>query len=128
MSMLNIPIRTHGVIDYTVGILLIGSPVVIQYPDDPMKGIAVVLGAIVLLYSVMTDYPLGLLRFVPFPIHRGADLLAGGGLLFAPIHFAVHGIPAVLFVALGAVLVSLAFLTRGQFSPTGQDNPVVPGA
>lgn len=105
-----------------------GSPFVIQYPDNPMKGIAVIFGAIILLYSSMTDYPLGLLRFVPFPIHRGVDLLAGGGLVFAPIHFAVYGIPAVLFVAVGVCLVSLAFLTRGQFSPTGQDNPVVPGA
>lgn len=87
-----------------------------------MKGIAFVFGAVILLYSAMTDYPLGLLRFVPFPIHKTVDLLAGGGLVYAPIHFAVHGLPAALYMVL------MAFLTRGRVSPTGQDNPVVAGA
>lgn len=126
--MSNIPIRTHAVIDYLTGAILVLSPFVILFPDNPMKMIAFAFGAIILLYSSMTDYPLGLLRFVPFPIHKGVDLFVGGGLAFAPIHFAVHGAPAVLFVVLGAALVLLAFLTRGRFSPTGQDNPIVPGA
>ncbi len=124
----NISIRTHAVIDYLAGVMLLASPFVIPYPDNLMKQIAFVFGAIILLYSSMTDYPLGLLRFVPFPIHRGADLLAGGGLAFSPIHFAVHGAPAVLFIVVGACLFMLALLTRGQFSPTGEDYPVVPGA
>lgn len=124
----NISIKTHAVVDYAAGVLLIASPYVIPYPDNPMKGIALVFGAIILLYSSMTDYPLALLRFVPFPIHKAIDLLVGGGLAFAPIHFAVYGVPAVLFVVLGLSLIVMAFLTRGRFSPTGQDNPVVPGA
>jgi hypothetical protein len=81
----NIPIRVHGIVDYAIGILLVASAFVLPYPDNPMKMIAVVFGAIILLYSAMTDYPLGLLRFVPFPIHRAADLFAGGGLAFAPL-------------------------------------------
>lgn len=128
MSMPSISIKTHAIVDYLTGVLLILSPFVIPYPDNPMQGIAYVLGAIILLYSSMTDYPLALLRFVPFPIHKAIDLLAGGGLAFATIHFAVNGLPAVLFVILGLGLIVMAFLTRGRFSPTGQDNPVVPGA
>ena len=72
--------------------------------------------------------PLALLRCVPFPIHKAIDLRGGGGLAFAPIHFAVHGLPAVLFVVLGLSLIVMAFLTRGRLIPTGQDNPLVPGA
>jgi hypothetical protein len=124
----NISIRVHGIVDYVAAVLLVGSPSFIAYPDNPMKMMAVVFGAIILLYSSMTDYPLGLLRFVPFPFHRAADLLIGGSLAFAPIHFAVHGVPAVLFIIVGAALILMAFLTRGRFSPTGQDNAVVPGA
>ena len=121
-----ISVRVHGIADYLIAALLIVSPFILPYPDNPMKVIALVFGAIILLYSMMTDYPLGVLRFVPFPFHRAADMFAGGGLGFAPIHFAVSGAPAVLFVILGGALVAMAFLTRGQFSPTGQDNPVVP--
>jgi hypothetical protein len=124
----NIPIRTHAIIDYLTGAILLLSPFAIPFPDNPMKGIAFAFGAVIVLYSSMTDYPLGLLRFVPFPIHKGVDLFVGGGLAFAPIHFAAHGAPAVMFVVLGAGLVLMAFLTRGRFSPTGQDNPIAPGA
>ena len=38
------------------------------------------------------------------------------------------GLPAVLFVILGLLLVFMAFMTRGQFSHTGRDQPIVPGA
>ncbi len=58
MSMPNISIKTHAIVDYLTGVLLILSPFVIPYPDNPMKGIAFVFGAIILLYSSMTDYPL----------------------------------------------------------------------
>ena len=87
-----ISIRTHAVIDYLAGVMLLASPFVIPYPDNLMKQIAFVFGAIILLYSSMTDYPLGLLRFVPFPIHRGADLLAGGAVWhFRPFTSQVMG-------------------------------------
>lgn len=124
----NIPIKAHGIVDYATGLLLVLSPLFLPYPDNPMKGIAMFAGVTILLYSAMTDYPLALLRFVPFPVHRAIDLLIGGGLAFAPIHFAVYGWPAVLFVALGGLLIVMSFFTRGRFSPTGQDNPIIPGA
>lgn len=126
-DMPGVSIKTHGVVDYLVGLLLVTSPVTISYPDDTMKIIGVAFGAVILVYSAMTDYPLGLLRFIPVPVHRAADLLAGGGLAFSPIHFAVHGLPAVLFVVLGVCLLVVAVLTSGKFSNTGQDNPILPG-
>lgn len=124
----NIPIRTHAIIDYITGLALLAAPFILPFPDNPMRGLSFVFGAVIVMYSIMTDYPLGLLRFVPFPFHRGFDLLAGGGLIFSPIHFAVHGVPAVLFILAGAILILLTFLTRGRFSPTGLDHPIIPGA
>jgi hypothetical protein len=124
----NISVNMHGVLDYLTGLLLVTSPSYLPFPDNSMKMIGFALGGAVILYSLMTDYPPGLLRFVPFPVHRTLDFFVGFGLLFSPIHFAVHGAPAVLFVVLGLLLMALAFLTRGRFSHTGQDNPVLPGA
>lgn len=126
--MTNIPIRTHAIIDYIIGLALLLSPVLMSFPDAPTKGIATVSGVVIILYSVLTDYPVALLRFVPFPIHRSVDFLVGAGLAFAPIHFAVHGAPAAVFIVAGVGLILMAFLTRGAFSPTGQDNAVFPGA
>jgi hypothetical protein len=124
----NISINIHGILDYLTGILLVTSPLYLPFPDNPLKIIAFALGGAVLLYSLMTDYPPALLRFVPFPVHRTLDFFVGFGLCFSPIHFAAYGAPAVLFVILGLLLMVLAFLTRGQFSHSGQDQPVVPGA
>lgn len=124
----NIPVQVHGIMDYLLGTVLIASPAFISYPDNPMESFGIIFGATLLLYSTMTDYPAALLRFIPFPFHRGADLLLGAGIAFAPIHFAVHGAPAVLFIVAGTCLIFLAFLTRGNFSATGTDQPTVPGA
>lgn len=128
VDMKRITTRAHALMDYMIGTILVLSPFLITFPDNPMKQIAFIFGAVILGYSAMTDYVLGIIRMIPFPIHRGIDLFAGGGLIFAPIHFAVHGAPAVLFVVLGAFLLSMAFLTRSLHSPGGHDHPVIPGS
>jgi len=120
--------RAHGILDYLSGAVLVASAFVVPYPDGPMRMIAVALGLVLLLYSLGTDYEAGLLRFIPFPIHRGADLILGVMLLFSPIHFAVHGAPTAVFLIPGALLIFLSFCTRGAASTTGVDQPFVPGA
>jgi len=114
--------RLHGILDYLAGTLLLISTWILPYPDDVMRNLALILGGGIVLYSLVTDYPLSLLRFIPFPFHRAADLLVGVLLLFAPIHFAVHGAPAVLFVACGLILLSVSFFTRAQERPRVSDN------
>ncbi|MGB8167708.1 MAG: hypothetical protein WCF18_09485 [Chthoniobacteraceae bacterium] len=124
---MNIPRSIHGVIDYVSAGVLLVAPWLFQFPDGPTAGVARVFGVVALLYSLGTDYELALLRVLPFPFHRALDLLWGLGLLFSPIHFAINGGAAVLFVALGLIAVVAAFLTRGRFSPTGSDQSVAPG-
>jgi len=86
------------------------------YPAKDAQIIAFAFGGAVIGYSMMTDYPLAILRFVPFPVHRTLDFLLGAALLLSPIGFEVNGARAVLFVILGLFLIGLAFKTRGQFS------------
>jgi hypothetical protein len=124
----NISVNIHGILDYLTGLLLVTSPLFLHYPGNASKLIAYAAGGAVLAYSIMTDYPPALLRFLPFPVHRTFDFFAGFALLFSPIEFTVGGLPAVLFVILGLSLIAMAFMTRGQFSHTGRDQPIVPGA
>jgi hypothetical protein len=100
----------------------------LPFPDETTAKISLAAGAILATYSLMTDYEVAVLRFIPMPVHRALDLLLGGGLLFSPIHFATTGFAAAVFICVGLLMVGLAFLTGGKFSPTGQDKPVVPGA
>src|SRR5687767_7118314 len=119
--------KTHSLIDYAVAIVLIASGWVIVYPDDTMRLIGVALGAIIACYSAMTDYEGGLLRFIPFPMHRGADLIVGIALAFSPIHFAAYGVPVWVFILAGALLIFASFFTRAIGSATGVDQPLFPG-
>jgi hypothetical protein len=122
------PLRTHALVDYFVALLLLIAPWTLPFPDATTARMSLTAGALLIGYSVMTDYDIAVLRFIPVPVHRTLDLLLGAALLFAPIHFAVTGYAAAVFVVLGLLLIGLALLTRGTFSHTGQDKPVVPGA
>jgi hypothetical protein len=42
------------------------------------------LGIIIVLYSLLTDYEMGLLRWIPFPAHLAIDLAGGVVLIASP--------------------------------------------
>lgn len=73
-----IPTRVHGVLDYLVGILLIASPWLFDFDRGGMETwIPVLLGAGALVYSVMTDYEMGLSKALSMRTHLTMDLLSG---------------------------------------------------
>lgn len=77
--------RTHGVIDYVVGILLIAAPYVLGFDNGgPAHRVPMVLGASAILYSLLTRYELGLVKFIPMPVHLGLDAFSGILLLVSP--------------------------------------------
>jgi hypothetical protein len=77
-----IPTRIHGVIDYLTGLLLIVAPFVFGFADGgAAQWVPIILGAAILLMSIMTDYELSLAKMIPMPLHLGVDAL--GGLLLA---------------------------------------------
>lgn len=123
-----ISVSFHGICDCLAGLLMVTSPLYLHYPTKDAEIIAFAFGGAVILYSLMTDYPLAILRFVPFPVHRTLDFFLGVALLLSPIEFGVNGPRAVLFVVLGLLLIGLAFMTRGHFSASGDDQPIVPGS
>ena len=76
-----IPTRAHGMMDYLVGSLLIAAPWLADLtPGGAETWVPVMLGASVILYSLFTDYELGVVRRLPMPTHLTLDL-AGGVLL-----------------------------------------------
>ncbi|HEU4648885.1 MAG TPA: SPW repeat protein [Gemmatimonadales bacterium] len=84
-----IPTRTHGVLDYLVGALLMVSPWLFDFAAGGAETwLPVVLGAATIIYSVFTDYELGLVRKIPMPVHLALDLLSGALLAVSPWLFA----------------------------------------
>jgi len=86
-----VPTWLHGIFDYIGGIGLIAAPFVFGYYS--IGGIAVilpmVLGAGLILYSLLTDYERGIpaLKFIPMPVHLILDLAASALLVASPILF-----------------------------------------
>ena len=86
-----VPTAVHGVFDYAGAIGLIGSPFIFGFAD--VGGIAVflpiVLGAGLLLYSLLTDYELGIpgVKFIPMSVHLSVDFVASAFLAVAPFLF-----------------------------------------
>jgi len=86
-----LPTAVHGVFDYVGGIGLMASPFIFGFAS--MGGIPVilpiVLGAGLILYSLLTDYELGIpaLKVIPMTVHLTVDFVASAFLALAPFLF-----------------------------------------
>ncbi len=80
-----IRISVHGVLDYLVGVLLLVLPWIAGFSHNGRAtGVVIVLGLLTLAYSLLTDYPLGLFRLMPFSVHLGLDAVSGVILIVSP--------------------------------------------
>ncbi|MBC4018506.1 SPW repeat domain-containing protein [Siccirubricoccus deserti] len=77
--------RTHGVIDYLMGALLIVAPYILGFADGTAaQWIPQIVGAVLIGAALMTDYELGAVRMIPMPVHLFLDVAAGALLAVSP--------------------------------------------
>jgi SPW repeat. len=77
--------KTHGYIDYIMGMLLIAAPWIFGFArGEAETWVPVVLGAGVILYSLFTDYELGMSRRLSMRTHLMLDLAGGFILAISP--------------------------------------------
>jgi hypothetical protein len=80
-----IPTRIHGMLDYAMGLLLIAAPWIFGFADGgALQWVPIILGAGAILYSLVTDYELGVARMLPMPVHLGLDAANGAFLALSP--------------------------------------------
>ena len=117
-----LPAWFHAIADYAVGILLIVVALV-NDGSDGAKATGVVVGAVVLLVSMATRYPLGVFKVLPFTIHSAGDYLAATLLIVAPfaLNFAsAEGGIAAFYVVMGIAVLAVSLVTNYQYSPKRQ--------
>ena len=108
-----IPTRVHGLLDYLVGLLLIAAPWVFNFARGGAETwVPVILGAGALLYSVFTDYELGLVKRLPMGTHLTLDLLSGIFLGASPWLFGFSEFVYVPHLVLGVLEVGAALMTK----------------
>ena len=111
-----VPAWLHGLGDYGAGIALIVVALIVGGTDAAVLT-GVVLGAVVLAVSLVTRYPLGAVKAVPFPVHSAGDYLGALLLIVAPfvLDFADsdEGL-TVFYIVVGAVVLLLSLVTDYQ--------------
>jgi hypothetical protein len=77
--------RIHGVLDYLTGGLLIIAPWMLRFARGGAETwIMIILGATVVVYSLITDYEWGIAKRIPMRIHLLLDLASGVLLAASP--------------------------------------------
>lgn len=103
----------HGVLDYLLGALFIAAPFLFSFVSPLAQIISLAIGASVLLLSLLTRYPLGVLRVIPFPVHGAVEFVAALALIAMPWFAGFEGVPPArnFFVATGVALFAVWLTT-----------------
>lgn len=119
-----LPTKVHGALDYIVGIALILAPMIFGFSDHGGAAVFIprLLGAVLIAYSIFTDYEWGIFKVVKMPYHLTIDLLASVFLAASPFLFGfVHDGANVwlphFVVGLTVILVVLVSQTQPSARP-----------
>lgn len=105
--------KTHGMLDYLMGIVLIASPWIFGFADNATaKWIPIILGVGSLLYSLMTNYELGVSKTLSMKTHLTLDTVAGIFLALSPFIFGFSDDVYAPHLILGILEVGAALMTK----------------
>jgi hypothetical protein len=125
-----LPAWLHAVADYAVGAGLIAIALAVGGSGKAVAA-GVIVGATVLVVSVLTKYPLGIFKVLPFTVHSAGDYLAAALLLVSPFLLNFNnsdtGLTAVYIVA-GVAVLGVSLITNYQYSDKREWSGKVPAA
>lgn len=76
--------RTHGIIDYCHAAFFLGMAFVCRKSEPRAALAALITGSFVLVESLLTDYPLGAYKVIPFETHGAMDTAFASGSFMIP--------------------------------------------
>jgi hypothetical protein len=114
-----LPAWFHAIADYAVAAALIIVPIVAGGSDKAVAA-GIVVGAVVAVVSMLTRYPLGVVKVLPFPLHSAGDYLAAALLVIAPFALSFNdsdtGLSA-FYIAAGGAVLTVSLITNYQYNP-----------
>ncbi len=107
--------RVHGMIDYATGALLIIAPWLFGFADgSAAQWVPMVLGASILVMSLITDYELSLTRIIPMGAHLAVDGLGGALLAVSPWLFGFADRTYWPHLIIGIAEIGVSLVTRAR--------------
>lgn len=105
--------RTHGMLDYLIGILLILAPFVLGFATGgPEMWVPIIIGAAVILYSLMTAYELGATNVISMSTHLWLDIIGGALLALSPWIFGFSDVVYLPHLIVGLIEMGTALMTE----------------
>jgi len=103
---------SHGILDYALAILLLAAPSVVGFAGIQARW-AYIFGGVLLVMTIVTRYPLGIIKVVGLGIHGFVELLLALCLIAAPWYgnFARGVLSRNFYVMLGLLMLVLWFIT-----------------
>lgn len=104
--------RVHGILDYLVSLIVIASPWIFGFAKGGSETwVPVCLGAMSVVYSLMTNYELGVVRVISMRTHLGLDFTSGLVLALSPWIFGFSNTVYVPHLILGVLEIGAALMT-----------------
>jgi hypothetical protein len=105
--------KTHGYLDYIVGVLLMAAPWLFDFARGGAETwIPVILGAGAIIYSLFTDYELGASRRLSMRTHLSLDLMSGILLAASPWIFGFNDYVYMPHLLLGIFEIGASLMTK----------------
>ena len=105
--------KTHGILDYLVGIILISAPWIFGFARNGAETwVPVILGAGAILYSLLTNYEMGVSKTISMRTHLALDVASGIFLAASPWIFGFNDYVYLPHLILGLGEIAVATLTN----------------
>lgn len=110
--------RTHGMIDYATGFLLIVAPYLFNFATGGIEQLLPqLIGVAIILMSLMTRYELSVAKIIPLNVHLSIDAASGLLLAASPWLFGFANVIWWPHLLVGVTELVVVFLTKRR-SPT----------
>ncbi|WP_196938874.1 SPW repeat domain-containing protein [Sphingobacterium pedocola] len=108
-----IPTTFHAFIDYGSAIVFLVAPWIFLFDHvTAAKWTSVIVGALILLMSLLTRYESGLLRIIPMRMHLAVDIVIGLFLVLSPWLMGFADQTFLFHVFMGVVSVIMGAFTK----------------
>lgn len=100
----------HGYLDYITVVIFLAAPALVGLTG--LAGVlAYALAVIHLAMTLFTDFPLGLSKLVPFPIHGWVERIVGPVLVLVPFVLGFDATARNFYIFMGIVIIVVGLLT-----------------
>ncbi|WP_322753564.1 hypothetical protein [Frankia sp. Cas3] len=114
-----LPAWFHAIADYAVAALLIIVPLAAG-GSSLAVATGVTVGIVIAVVSMLTRYPLGVVKVLPFTVHSAGDYLAAALLVLSPVALSftdTDGGLSAFYLGSGLAVLAVSLVTNYQYSP-----------